>query len=212
LSEEVPDPHEHVRRLAAGDDRPFRDYHWPQLQRVLDEEPDEIFTVLAVVCECRIRVRNNPNSRASLVLDRGEPLLQELIAFEFPDEPDAQPGAGELESTATWPRKGLLAAMGYRVGSNDPGRGRRRDLLTRVFSGPLISVVSHEYMAEWGRDRTVARLSKLAWSIASFANNRLRALDGRPDEAVLTWREDLEWLRVTFYEDHFGFPWPSIEF
>ena len=29
LSDQSLDPHEHVRRLAEGDDRPFRDHYWP---------------------------------------------------------------------------------------------------------------------------------------------------------------------------------------
>lgn len=46
--------------------------------------------------------------------------------------------------------------------------------------------------------------------VASFANNALRKSGGHRTEAVETWSEDVAWLRKTFYEEHFGFPWPDI--
>jgi hypothetical protein len=32
-------------------------------------------------------------------------------------------------------------------------------------------------MKEWGRDKTPTRLSKMAWSLASFASNRMHLAD-----------------------------------
>ena len=211
MNEEISDPREHIQRLAAGDDRPFLEYDYYDLKRVAEENPDDVFTLFAVVAESNIRVRKKATSKAKKVLDPARERLMELIEFEFPDEPDALPGEGNLGSTVNWPQEGLLSAMGYRVGAKDPGRAARRTILKQVFDGPVVSVWSREYMAEWGQDKSVQRLSKMAWSIASFANNMLKKTGGVPNDAVTSWAEDLEWLRRTYYERHFGFPWPPLD-
>lgn len=129
----------------------------------------------------------------------------------FPDPPNAVPGEGNLEDPDSWPQVGLLAHMGYRVGSKDPGLSRRRQILERVFRGAIPRVNSADYMREWGADETWPRLYKLAWSIATFGNNELRKKSGRSQLAITTWSDDLEWLRQRFYFSHFNFPWPSMD-
>ena len=205
------DPHEHARRLAEGDERPFMDDDYREMLGILEASSDDVFTLFALVCECNIRVRKNDRSKAQRVLEQARPLFLELAALEFPDEPDGVPGVTDFGSTEGWPQQGLLTEMGYRVGNKDPGVHTRHAILKRVFQGPLVPVFSQEYMEGWGRDETLLRLYKLAWSIASFADLRLRKLGGVPDPAVQTWIEDLEWLRVAFYNRHFAFPWPSID-
>jgi hypothetical protein len=58
-------------------------------------------------------------------------------------------------------------------------------------------------------NKTPIRLSKMAWSLASFASNKILMNGGHVDDASRLWKEDLEWLRREFYEGHFGFPWPA---
>jgi len=204
------DPSDFIRRIALGDERPFKDRWFPEMLAIADQAWDDVFTLLALFFEARIRVRKNPLSAADSVVRKVTPRLAELATRPFPEEPDALPGYGPFGDTSDWPKEGLLAHMGYHVGSRGPGTTRRRALLRSVFEGPLPNVVSPEYMVGWGSDRTLQRLYKLAWSIASFANARLRNTGGEADAAVTSWAEDLDWLRATFYEGHFGFPWPDL--
>lgn len=99
MTEEIEDPREHIQRLAAGDDRPSLEYDYYDLKRVAEENSDDVFTLFAVVAESNIRVRKKPTSKAKKVLEPARERLMELIEFEFPDEPDALPGEGDLGST-----------------------------------------------------------------------------------------------------------------
>jgi hypothetical protein len=99
---------------------------------------------------------------------------------------------------------------GYSTGNADPGTAARRKILRKCFEGPVPNVHGPDYMQEWGRNKTLQRLSKMAWSIATFASNQINKNGGHVDEASRLWKEDLQWLRKEFYEGHFGFPWPSL--
>ncbi len=65
-------------------------------------------------------------------------------------------------------------------------------------------------MAEWGSPATPARLRKMAWSIASFANHALRRADPAHSLAITQWTDDLEYLRVKYSVGKFGFDWPAV--
>jgi hypothetical protein len=201
---------EYIRRLAAGDERPFKDAYYTDMLRGAEAAWDDVFVLCAVLSEATIRVRRNSGSKSRRVVELVKPRLEELMNFPFPEEPDAAPGDEPLGSTEDWPQEGVLATMGYHVGSRDPGLAPRRRILREAFEGPIPNVYEPAYMAGWGSDRSVPRLYKLSWSLASFANNQLRKLGGVPDEAVDSWTADLEWLHAELYEGHFGFPWPSI--
>src|SRR5690606_12862026 len=110
-----------------------------------------------------------------------------------------------------WPKVGLLKYMGYTAGGDDPGTAARQRVLRRCFSGPIPNVHDKYYMLSWGRNGTPRRLSKMAWSLASFAANRMRMNNGAIDDATRLWKRDLAWLRAEFYEGHFGFPWPRLD-
>jgi len=204
------DAQDHVWRLATGDERPFFEYRYDQMLAVAEASLDDALTLFGLLAEANIRLRKNPGSRSIEVTRLVAPRLQELVARPFPEEPDAVPGVGAFGDSYEWPQVGVLRQLGYQVGGRDPGTSTRRKILRRVFEGPIPAVYSPEYMTSWGMDRSVARLQKMAWSIATFAINRLRALGGEPDEACRTWSEDLGWLRSEFYEGHFGSPWPEI--
>ena len=51
---------------------------------------------------------------------------------------------------------------------------------------------------------------KLAWSIAKFAESRLRKNGGNHDQATRAWVDDLRWLKTEFYEGYFSFRWPLV--
>jgi hypothetical protein len=100
--------------------------------------------------------------------------------------------------------------MGYTTGKDDPGTTARRKILRKCFEGLIPNVHGPDYMKEWGGNKTPIRLSKMAWSLASFASNKILMNGGHVDDTSRRWKEDLEWLRREFYEGHFGFPWPSL--
>jgi hypothetical protein len=202
---------EHLDALADGDDRPYVDRWWTHLLALARSNWEDAYVLYAVCCEAATRVRGNPASNARKLLDKIQPRLDELIEGLFPPEPDALPGQKPFVDTSKWPQVGLLRHMGYRVGDNDPGFTKHRKTLRLVFHGPIPSVCDEAYMAQWGDNCSVRRLRKLAWSIASFANARLRQEDGDADAAIVAWKSDLEWLRDEYYEGYFHFPWPTIK-
>jgi hypothetical protein len=171
---------------------------------------ENVFCLYQVVAETNIRVRKKPKSRAKKVLEKVRPQFELLYGASFPDTPNPKPGQGPFAAASTWPKVGLLKHMGYTTGQENPGDVARRDVLRKCFEGPIPNVHEPEYMKGWGGDKTPNRLSKMAWSLATFANNQILNNSGHVDNASRCWIEDLEWLRKEFYEGHFGFPWPSL--
>jgi hypothetical protein len=200
-----------IDSAVLGEDRPYVDLYWSHLIEEAESAWDDAIILFCIWSEATHRVRRNPASRAQNVVDRVEPRLIELVKDIFPPEPDPPPGDGDFVEPDIWPKVGLLRYMGYTVGQDDPGTPERRRILRQVFLGPIPKVVDVEYMQQWGKDKSPTRLRKLAWSIASFANNRLRANDGETDAVTEKWRADLKWLRKEFYEGYFRFPWPVPE-
>ena len=197
--------------IADGDERPFVGCYWSELREIAGEFWDDPVNLYAIWVEAKVRCRKNATSKAQRVLDDVAPRLEELLRELIPPEPDAQPGTNDVDDY-DWPQVGVLKAMGYEVGELKGKLERdRRKILENVFFGPLVNVFSYEYMAEWGDNASPARLRKMAWSIASFANNRRRKLGGADDTSVSEWKADLDWIKLRFYKTHFGFPWPPLD-
>lgn len=204
------DPLGYLANLSVGMERPFREEWYPQLLETAQAEWDDVFTLAAIFFEAQLRVRKRPSSRAWTVVDEVGPRLSELLARQFPRDPDARPGQEPFVDSMGWPQVGVLKQHGYTVGAGSPGEAARRAALSHVFRGPLDPIESPEYMEGWGSDQSWTRLHKMAWSIAAFANSRLRRQGGLHDATTRMWSSDLEWLRTTYYEGHFGFPWPDF--
>ncbi len=98
--------------------------------------------------------------------------------------------------------------LDYRVGRNGEADSVRRSILARVFEGPLPPVFPPDYMASWGRAKSVARLRKLAESLAAFARNAKRRRDSVMDDAISDWEADLSCLYERYYLGRFSFAWP----
>jgi hypothetical protein len=199
-----------MTQIASGEDRPFIQMTAPALLRLAEANWNDVFCLYQIAAEARIRVWKKPKSKANGVLETVRPQLEKLYGHTFPDDPDPQPGPGPFPDASKWPKVGLLKHMGYSTGNADPGTATRRKILRKCFEGPVPNVHGPDYMQEWGRNKTPQRLSKMAWSIATFASNQINKNGGHVDEASRLWKEDLQWLRTEFYEGHFGFPWPSL--
>ena len=91
------------------------------------------------------------------------------------------------------PETGLLAALGYRVGST---RGLKPDLrraiLARVYNTDLPLVYSRSYMAQWGEPKSWQRKRKMTNTLVGFIESK----NGQScfEKAVREWSEDLEYL------------------
>jgi hypothetical protein len=143
---------------------------------------------------------------------RGHPaltFLSEVVGFDWPTTVVQSGGGSELQ--ADWLQIGFLKYLGYAVGQNGGSEDERHDVLRKAYTAQrLPTVFPPEYRSEWGRPRSSVRLHKMAYSIASFCRNGKRR--SHPIErAIAEWEEDLEWLRVKYYEGRYQFEWPSTE-
>lgn len=193
---------------STDPERPYIDLYFDGLIEIADAHSNDVVVLYDVLSEAYARVAKNESSKSTKVISEIEPRFHELVGHQFPPAPDAVPGARSFGNDSDWPQVGLLKAAGYSVGAKDPGRAQRRTVLTAVFRGPIPRVHDIGYMAMWGADESLDRLLKMAWSITTFANNRLRQLDGVDDDAVAAWREDRAWLKSEFYDGVYSFPWP----
>ncbi len=96
------------------------------------------------------------------------------------------------------PETGLLAALGYRVGSTRGLKAKlRQAILTRVFKTDLPLVYSRSYMAQWGKPKSPQRRRKLANTLIGFIESK----NGQFcfEKAVKDWSEDLEFLHKNIF-------------
>lgn len=127
--------------------------------------------------------------------------------FPWPST-EATVGPGSFAQEG-WPASGLLAFLGYHVGSTHGIDVRsRQSILAGVFRGPIPPVGSFQYYQSWGRDQSAERLKKLAESLAAFARNAKRRHQSDMSAAIADWEEDLGFLYRDFYVDQFKFVWP----
>lgn len=109
-----------------------------------------------------------------------------------------------------WPKVGLLAHMGYRVGRGGLAPMARCELLTHSYlSSELPQVISPEYMHKWGSAGTGPRLRQVAVSIAAFCRLNKQRKD-RSEAAIGDWETDLAWLKREYYDGVYDgtFAWP----
>ena len=124
---------------------------------------------------------------------------------------NAPGGDGSLD-TRGWLAEGLLRFMEYRVGNtNGVATPVRRALLSEVFSANLPPAFYRDYLDQWGRPSSAARLQKMAESIAAFTRNAKRRKTRELVAAIRDWEDDLRFLYETYYVRHFHFAWPSNE-
>ncbi|TKF31284.1 hypothetical protein [Enterovibrio norvegicus] len=87
----------------------------------------------------------------------------------------------------------------------------RRKVLNDVFlKDELLDVDDEYYASEWGGPKSEDRLRKLTNTIASFVRNAKRSSNNMP-YSISDWTADLQYLKETFYERWFDFPWPHVE-
>lgn len=198
---------------VAADARPYFNFGIAYLEALEGANQNDVVVLEAILRELEYRAARRRNvalrSRVEARLDE----LHEEAEAEFPYvDTDAEPGEGGL--LADWPQVGLLAHVGYRVGRAGISEQERRRLLDFVYSAEeLPRVNGGRYMEEWGAARTNARLKKLAESLAAFCRNQRRRdlRSGRESLAAMHWEADLEYLKQTYFREHFEWPRTDLQ-
>lgn len=99
------------------------------------------------------------------------------------------------------PKNGVFGVCGYRVGNSGLAENARHLILAHIFHNTLPFVQDMDYMEEWGKNQSPARLEKMANSIAAFARNFLRRRNQKNyDTAIREWIDDLAWLKQEYYD------------
>lgn len=108
--------------------------------------------------------------------------------------------------------EGILAVMGYRVGKHEGVQTKiRRIILDRAVNGPLPPLANLAHLHEWGAPGSEKRLSKIARMICFFLIKNMSYDDENYAKAIIEWREDMDWLKKTYYEPrNCTFKWPEI--
>lgn len=189
-------------------DRPYIQLPTAELRELVERSGRDFDLLHTVYVELLFRERRAAGELRETVAYRLNELQNEY--FRWPTT-QAPLGDGEVDDAHFQYHQGLLGFVGYRVGAFGVSAVQRRELLDSVYSGPLPSLNSQEYMADWGAPQTSTRLRKIAASIAAFARNAKRRNPGRLLEAISEWEADLAYLKAQYYDNRFDhvFVWPE---
>jgi len=190
-------------RRKTSPNRPYISHSTAELKELAEQSINRPQRLASVYFELQFRKKKAARELRDylrvLLLTVGHP-------FRWPST-DAQPGTQALADGVFEIDVGLLSTLGYRVGIEGLGEGRRRDLLDDVYSQPLAILRGHPQEAQWGEPSSARRLHKLANVIASFA--RINKRRQRPPViAISEWEADLRYLKKRFYDGRYDFVWP----
>jgi hypothetical protein len=188
------------------------------IELIEDNDLDEVVVLSQELFVAGIISTHDPFSLPEDILMKfadGHPALEFLMkqGFEWPeiileelDEPryvlDPRGSYDRVEESP-------LCLMGYRVGET---RGlpyqKRRNILQKTYSDTIPWVGDDDYMEEWGQPSRTKRLWRMAHHIAREINKRKKIPNMK--RAVGDWKEDLDWLKETYYKNGMHFKWPNI--
>jgi hypothetical protein len=120
-----------------------------------------------------------------------------------------RPQAEQDRFIAVFREVGMLKAFGYTVGAKASSDLTRRVRLRRALVEDLPAGLGASYIAECGSPNSLARLKKMADSIAAFARNAKGRRTASMEESIRHWEMDLEWMKQEWYRPGMGFDWPS---
>ncbi len=185
--------------------RPLIDLYWPDLATLMDERYDDSNGLVEILYELGFRSSSGAMHLRERVIER----LIELSEEGFPWPSTAAPTGDGYIDVDNWPQKGMLSFIGYHVGDRGLNGDERRKILDFAYAGRLPNVNNQSYMDQWAKPKSLARLRKMAESIAAFCRNRKRK---DPNAlAVQDWEVDLEYLRTKYYVGRYDFAWPSTK-
>ena len=166
----------------------------------IDDEPEIDFT----------SGREEPNSFFIQLDSMFGREIEEYFDWPSTEATPSWVGLSNLDSSE-WPKIGVLKRMGYSVASKGSISDRRRkEILDYVFQSERLPFVhSCDHMIEWGAAKSVARLKKIANSMASFGRNMRRKGMNNP---LRKYDDDLAYLKETYYLPlNDSWNWPSTD-
>jgi hypothetical protein len=108
------------------------------------------------------------------------------------------------------PKQGVLKRFGYRVGASGPMRRERQQILKRVFAYSGSLEIEGVDWAEWGDGQSAERLQKICNTLYALKVNLEKKQErGNNETAITDYARDLEFLKTSFYDGQFDFPWPD---
>jgi hypothetical protein len=128
-------------------------------------------------------------------LSAGPHVEAELVLAAIQREWRRQFQSGMITCSAERPEKGMLATLGYRVGSNGEKTSIRRRILKYVVEQELPVVASIAYTSEWGAPKSPQRYHKLVRFLESQLTNPGNIGRANMEKAMIEWSEDLEWVQ-----------------
>jgi hypothetical protein len=138
---------------------------------------------------------------AARLLSKGPNLAAESVikAIEREWKKRLDRARAGTRSTAR-PNDGMLATLGYRVGSvNGEKTPIRRQILKLVLEQLQLPIVgSPAYTDEWGAPNSSKRYEKLIRFLESQLTNPGNINRPNMEKAMIEWAEDLEWVQRTY--------------
>ncbi|MBM0741297.1 hypothetical protein JOY44_06635 [Phormidium sp. CLA17] len=201
-----PAPAQPLRTDTSTRQRPYIQCRIDQLERIADAEWNnkQLLSKINHELESR-RSWGRPQALRERITQR----LTQLHSTQFVRTTTATFGSQDLSSDVFRYSEGLLSHCGYEVGANGLPESQRRQILDSVFLERLPFVNDTAYLGEWGEPGTSQRLQKSANCIAAFARNARRRNSGNLSNAIQEWEADLAYLKQTYYNGRFHFPWPQ---
>jgi hypothetical protein len=193
--------------MSRGDDRRHIQQRINELEAMAASNWGSPSLLFEIFTELEFRKpRKRPRELKQRINDR---LLELAADFYFTWPSTSAPGGDGNLDGAGWPRTGLLSYLGYHVGRTGLPTTTRRAILADAYLGNLPTVNNPVYMADWGDPVCGPRLRKIAESLAAFCRNQKRK-DGPhfQSAAVADWESDLAYLKGTYYDGVYDFPWP----
>ena len=198
-------------------DRPFSNLDNQELYAYFNKDRDNIEKLKDIAYESAFRNYMLKDQRAEII----EALINSINSAQNKQPEFIFPSISVVETRKNiraslgypvWQDIGLLKASGYAVGkTNGIKSSERQKILNYIFlRDDLSDIDDRAYASEWGSVKSEKRLKKIADCISTFANNALRNPNDM-SSAIREWSEDLNYIKVTYYDGWAMFPWPEIE-
>lgn len=111
-----------------------------------------------------------------------------------------------------WVTAGILNHYEYRVGQEGAVVTVRQRALDRIISIELdAKIFEMSYIKQWGLPGSVARLMKLANTIAALCRNAKRSSKNF-EQAIADWEDDLSYLKIKYFDQRLNLErleWPE---
>ncbi|GEC31690.1 hypothetical protein EFR01_18610 [Sinorhizobium fredii] len=174
---------------------------WVNAHRIASEESDPHMKAASIRVLDEIGAERKRRGAVASTVSPDE-------SFRWPTTASTASAGGSREQRST---EGVLASIGYHVGRTRGGSTlSRRRMLAGIFDGSLIDGPTEEQLpsSTWGFNGSGRRLRLMANTIANLAKSAKGRDPAALAVAISQWEEDLEWMRLTFYEGRFDFTWP----